>query len=55
MATSNEIARPATSVVKPNLDVPKGVRVERQPSGAVNSPNPAGGYVAPDRLNPQSK
>lgn len=34
---------------KPNLDVPKGVPVERQPSG-VKSPNPAGGTSPPARF-----
>lgn len=47
MATSNDIARPAPPAVMPNHPIHTGVRVERQPSGAVNSPNPAGGEVRP--------
>jgi hypothetical protein len=29
----------------PNVPTPSGVKVERQPSGHVNAPNPAGGEV----------
>ncbi len=43
-------ATPKATGLKPNLDVPRGVRVERQPAGQPNSPNPAGGYVPPDRF-----
>lgn len=32
--------------VKPNLDVPKGVKIERHPSGQPSSANKAGGEVA---------
>jgi hypothetical protein len=55
MKTPTEIALPASSLAKPNADIPKGVRVERQHERGINSPNAAGGYVPPDRFTPKSK
>jgi hypothetical protein len=46
-ADKREVGRPASPAVKPNHPIPAGARVERQPSGAVNSPNPSGGEVRP--------
>lgn len=46
---SDKIARPPTPVVKPNHPIPAGTHVERQETGRINSPNPAGGYVPPNR------
>jgi hypothetical protein len=43
--TSNNPDAKIIKPAKPNLDVPKGVKVERVPSGAVNSRNEAGGEV----------
>jgi hypothetical protein len=55
MKTPAEIAIPPSPLVRPNTDIPKGVRVERQPEGGINSANDAGGYVPPDRFNSHSK
>lgn len=52
MAKPSNVGRPASPAVKSNLDVPKGAPpVQRQPSGAVNSPNSAGGEVAAGRYS----
>lgn len=48
--TSEKIAKSPTPVARPNVDVPPGIKVERQSAGAVNSPNPAGGDVPPNRF-----
>lgn len=55
MKTPSEIAMPGSPLAKPNADIPKGVKVERQPSGAINSANQAGGYVDPARFTTKSK
>jgi hypothetical protein len=49
MTKANEVGRPATPAAKPNLDIPRGVKVERQETGGINSPNQAGGEVPADR------
>jgi hypothetical protein len=44
----SEIAAPKGGAL-PNHPLPKGLRVERRESGAVNSSNAAGGYlIVPD-------
>jgi hypothetical protein len=55
MASSNEIGRPASKVVRPNQDIPRGVPVQRQESGGINSKNEAGGEVDRDQYSQQSK
>jgi hypothetical protein len=45
--TPKEIASANVPGLKPNADIPAGVKVERQPEGTINSTNPAGGYVDP--------
>lgn len=50
MKTPSEIAMPASPLAKPNADIPKGVKVERQHERGIKSPNEAGGYVPPDRF-----
>jgi hypothetical protein len=44
--TPAEIASPKGGA-KVNLDIPHGVRVERQPASFINSANPSGDYVDP--------
>lgn len=55
MKAPAEIAMPASPLAKPNIPVPNGIKVERQPSGGINSPNEAGGYVPPDRFTNSQK
>jgi hypothetical protein len=40
-------AQNPTPLAKPNIDVPPGIQVERQPVGNINAPNTAGGEVPP--------
>lgn len=46
-SADSKIIKPA----KANIDPPKGVKVERQPSGAINSGNAAGGEVDRSRYS----
>ena len=55
MKTPSEIALPASPVAKPNADIPKGVKVERQHERGINSANEAGGYVDSSRFTTKSK
>lgn len=55
MKTPEEIARPGSPLAKANIPTQNGIKVERQPSGGINSPNEAGGYVPPDRFTNNQK
>jgi hypothetical protein len=37
-----------------NHPIPEGVKADRVPPGAINSDNPSGGYVVPDRFKRQT-
>lgn len=55
MKTPAEILMPASLLMKLNINIPTGVKVELQLSGGINSPNEAGGYVPPDRFTNNQK
>jgi hypothetical protein len=49
--TPEEIATPAVSGLRTRLDVHKGTpAVHHQDEGAINSANPAGGYVSSEKF-----
>ncbi|MDI1347250.1 MAG: hypothetical protein PSV22_24655 [Pseudolabrys sp.] len=50
-----EIASANVQGLKPNADIPKGVRVERLHERGINSANQAGGYVDPKLFTNKSK
>lgn len=52
------MANPDASTIKPalpNLPTPPSIKVERTPSGHVNSPNAAGGEIPAGRYSTKSK